>query len=102
MCRQTLDSPPLSQPLCISFSASLNLIPADEGFLWYGVLQTRAGEIPIRDFQSYDPGRYYWCAAWSFLFGGGILGLRASIAVMQAVGLFFGLACVVARCRILC
>jgi hypothetical protein len=70
---------------------TLNLNPADEGFLWYGVLQTRAGEIPIRDFQSYDPGRYYWCAGWSFLFGEGILGLRASIAVMQAVGLFFGL-----------
>jgi hypothetical protein len=69
----------------------INLNLADEGFLWYGVLQTRAGEIPLRDFQSYDPGRYYWGVAWSFLFGQGILGLRASLAVVQGIGLFIGL-----------
>jgi hypothetical protein len=70
---------------------SLNLNPADEGFLWYGVLQTRAGQVPVRDFQSYDAGRYYWCVAWSFVFGQGILGLRASLSVVQGIGLFLGL-----------
>src|SRR5687768_5291732 len=69
----------------------LNLDLADEGFLWYGVIRARVGEIPLRDFQSYDPGRYYWSAAWSVVFGQGILGLRASLAVMQALGLVFGL-----------
>jgi hypothetical protein len=69
----------------------LNLDPLDEGFLWYGVLWTRAGEVPLRDFQAYEPGRYYWCVAGSFLFGQGILALRLSLAIAQACGLFLGL-----------
>ena len=67
----------------------LNL--ADEGFLWYGAWRTALGDVPLRDFQSYDPGRYYWIAAWSRLFGESILGVRAAVSLFQLVGLTFGL-----------
>ncbi|HLE17861.1 MAG TPA: hypothetical protein VI728_06220 [Syntrophales bacterium] len=67
----------------------LNL--ADEGFLWYGTLHTADGQVPLRDFQSYDPGRYYWGALWSYVLGDGIMALRASTAIFQALGLFLGL-----------
>lgn len=72
----------------------LNL--ADEGFLWHGVQRTLAGEVPKRDFQAYDPGRYYLCAAWCAAFGEGILALRGALAAVQALGVFFGL-CVLRR-----
>jgi hypothetical protein len=65
--------------------------PSDEGFLWYGAVQTAHGAVPLRDFRSYDPGRYYWAAAWAQLLGDGILALRLSTAIFQALGLFCGL-----------
>ncbi len=64
---------------------------ADEGYLWYGSWRTSLGEIPLRDFRSYQPGRYYWAAAGSFLFGPSLMGLRASLAVFQVIGLSAGL-----------
>jgi hypothetical protein len=67
----------------------LNL--ADEGFLWQGVQRTAAGEVPIRDFRSYDPGRFYWGAAWSLVLGDGILALRLSVYVLLGIGLFCAL-----------
>lgn len=64
---------------------------ADEGFLWYGSERTLAGEVPLRDFQSYFPGRYYWTAAWMKIFGTGILNLRTFNAIFQCLGLIMGL-----------
>jgi len=66
----------------------LNLF--DEGYLWYGTWRTMQGEVPLRDFQSYDPGRYYWGALFAQLFGEGIVSLRASNAVFAWVGLSCG------------
>ena len=63
----------------------------DEGFLWYGVQQTAHGKVPLRDFQSYDPGRYYWSAGGIFLFGKGLVALRFSETVFQVLGLWVGL-----------
>ncbi|HEX6884836.1 MAG TPA: hypothetical protein VF530_15785 [Planctomycetota bacterium] len=68
-----------------------HLNPAEEGYLWYGTWRTGLGEIPVRDFQSYDPGRYYLCAALAKVLGGGLLGLRRAEACVQGLGILFGL-----------
>lgn len=60
--------------------------PKDEGFLWYGAQRVLAGDLPLRDFQAYDPGRYFWSAAWmGLLADNGIVALRWSNAVLAAV-----------------
>lgn len=67
----------------------------DEGFLWYGVQRVLAGEIPVRDFNAYEPGRYYWDAGWALaLRSDGLLQLRIANSAFAAVGLFFALLCV--------
>lgn len=64
---------------------------SDEGHLWYGTIQTAKGAVPIRDFRSYDPGRYYWTAGWSLMIGSGIISLRIANSVFQIIGLSLGL-----------
>jgi len=73
----------------IQINIGLNL--ADEGYLWYGVTQTLKGDVALRDFSAYDPGRYYWSAFWCLLFGDGIIGIRMGTAIFQAIALCFGL-----------
>jgi hypothetical protein len=63
----------------------LNL--TDEGLLWYVSERTAAGDVPLRDVRSYEPGRYYWSAAWLRGLGSGVRSLRVSLAAMQCVGL---------------
>ncbi|MGA2440630.1 MAG: hypothetical protein ABSH08_06710 [Tepidisphaeraceae bacterium] len=65
----------------------LNL--ADEGFLWYGVQRVLAGEVPVRDFQAYEPGRYYLLAGWARMVqSDGIVAMRYGLAVLQWTALF--------------
>lgn len=67
--------------------AHVGLAPQDEGYLWYGVEAVARGEWPMRDFRSYDPGRYLWCAGFEAVFGHGLLVLRAACAAFACIGL---------------
>jgi hypothetical protein len=65
---------------------------ADEGYLWHNAQQTLNGRVPVRDFRSYDPGRYYWIAIWfKITEDDGLLSLRFACALFQLIGLFCGL-----------
>jgi hypothetical protein len=68
---------------------NLDFSPVDEGYLWSGVDSVLRGKTPLLDFRSYDPGRYYWCAAFAKLFGPGLLSLRAACSVLQFLGLWW-------------
>jgi len=70
----------------------MGISTGDEGFLWYGAQRVLLGEVPLRDFWSYDPGRYYWVAMVMTLLGdNGIIPLRIAGAIFQAMGLFLGI-----------
>jgi len=61
---------------------------SDEGLLWYLSQRIHSGEIPIRDFFGYDPGRYLWSAAWFKIFGNdGLFEQRFANAIFGAIGL---------------
>ncbi|RUL64279.1 hypothetical protein EKH79_09550 [Dyella dinghuensis] len=71
---------------------------SDEGYLWYGVQRTALGEVPLRDFLSYDPARYYWAAAFVRIFGNiGIVAVRAATVAFFAVGIVVAV-CLVWEC----
>lgn len=68
----------------------------DEGFLWYGAQRVLMGEVPFRDFQSYDIGRYYWSAGWMLLSGNnGVVTLRVAAILFQILTCLIGLSVII-------
>lgn len=61
---------------------------ADEGLLWYASQRTYSGELAIRDFFAYDPGRYYWNSVFFFILADtGLNTLLIAAASFGALGL---------------
>ena len=81
------------------FDAELGVNFSDEGYLWYGTEAVRQGLVPMRDFQAYDPGRYWWTAGWSLVLGNGLMPLRLSCVLFQCLGVFAGLLAARRLCR---
>ena len=69
----------------------MGFVVQDEGYLWYGAQGVLRGEVPLRDFNSYDPARYLWCAGFARLFGDDLDTLRLAARAFAGLGVFAGL-----------
>jgi hypothetical protein len=66
-------------------------VETDEAYVWYGTLRLLEGEVPVRDFRSYEPGRYLWCAPFLLTIKRGVLAIRIASNVFYALALTLGL-----------
>jgi len=61
----------------------------DEGLLWYVSQRTALGQVPLLDFFSYDPGRYYWSAfIFKLLRGDGLFQQIIANDLFGLIGVF--------------
>lgn len=61
---------------------------ADEAYVWYGTLRLLEGKVPVRDFRSYEPGRYLWNAPFMLAFGKGVQSIRLASLTFYTLCLF--------------
>ncbi len=74
---------------CLTWRYGFDL--ADEGYYWYGSQQVLRGEVPMRDFLSYDIARYYWSALVMYILGDdGAFAARLSAFIFQVIGTVSG------------
>lgn len=65
---------------------------SDKGNFWYGGWRTWLGEVPIRDFDGYDPAHYLWYALWFRALGdSGLVAFRLADSIFVFIGTTFGL-----------
>jgi len=65
---------------------------SDEGYFWYDGWRTWLGEVPIRDFDGYDPAHYLWCALWFRALGdSSLVAFRLADSIFVFIGTTFGL-----------
>ena len=60
---------------------------ADDGYLCYGALEVDREAVPVRDFRSYEPGRYWWTVPFLRVLGRGLATVRVAATAMLAGGL---------------
>ena len=72
---------------CLTWHYGFDL--ADEGYYWYGSQRVLRGEVPMRDFLSYDIARYYWSALVMYILGDdGAFAARLSAMIFQFTGTY--------------
>ena len=77
--------------LWVSWVSHYGFDLADEGYYWYGSQRMLRGGMPMRDYLSYDIGRYAWGALFMHLAGDdGIVGARLSAALFQLLTISLG------------
>jgi hypothetical protein len=77
--------------LWVSWVSHYGFDMADEGYYWYGSQRMLHGGMPMRDYLSYDIGRYAWGALFMHLAGDdGIVGARLSAALFQLLTISLG------------
>ena len=60
-------------------------VDVDEGLLIQGAERTLSGQLPLKDFHQYMPGRYYLLAVWFLLFGKSIAVARILLVVVHTL-----------------
>ncbi|MFT5698323.1 MAG: hypothetical protein ACI8ZB_001178 [Desulforhopalus sp.] len=72
--------------IAFSIQSSYGFSWSDEGLLWYASQRTYLGELAIRDFFAYDPGRYYWNSIFFLIFSD--TGLNTLLIAASSFGAF--------------
>jgi len=60
-------------------------IDVDEGLLINGAMRVLSGEVPLKDFHQYTPGRYYLLALWFLIFGKSIAAERLLFVLLHCL-----------------
>jgi hypothetical protein len=60
-------------------------VDVDEGLIINGAMRVLSGQIPLKDFHVYMPGRYYFLAIWFLIFGKSVAVERLFFLLIHAV-----------------